>query len=64
MSVSTAHRLLAMLVHRGFAEQRPDRSYEAGDVLRPATAAEAPVALLGRWPFRIWRRWPNGRRSR
>ncbi|MCX4908974.1 helix-turn-helix domain-containing protein [Streptomyces sp. NBC_00878] len=26
VSPSTAHRLLAMLVYRGFAEQRPDRS--------------------------------------
>ncbi|ALG11955.1 IclR family transcriptional regulator [Kibdelosporangium phytohabitans] len=43
---STAHRLLAMLVYRGFAEQRPDRSYQAGDVLRPAAPSAAPVALL------------------
>ncbi|MFC4499264.1 MULTISPECIES: IclR family transcriptional regulator [Streptomyces] len=46
VSPSTAHRLLAMLVYRGFAEQRPDRRYEAGDVLRPAAATQAPVALL------------------
>ncbi|MFJ8931493.1 IclR family transcriptional regulator [Streptomyces sp. NPDC102364] len=46
VSVSTAHRLLAMLVYREFAQQRPDRRYEAGDVLRPAAASEAPVALL------------------
>lgn len=45
VSPSTAHRLLAMLVYRGFAEQRPDRRYEAGDVLR-TTATRAPVALL------------------
>ncbi|ONI90133.1 transcriptional regulator [Actinosynnema sp. ALI-1.44] len=43
---STAHRLLAMLVYRGFAEQRPDRRYQAGDVLRPAAPSMAPVALL------------------
>ncbi|KFG72866.1 IclR family transcriptional regulator [Streptomyces mutabilis] len=48
VSVSTAHRLLAMLVYRGFAQQRPDRLYEAGDVLRPAAATAAPVALLRR----------------
>ena len=48
VSPSTAHRLLAMLVYRGFAEQRPDRRYQSGDVLRPATATEAPVALLRR----------------
>src|SRR5690349_3252429 len=35
-----------MLVYRGFAEQRPDRRYEAGDVLRPSPATRAPVALL------------------
>ena len=46
VSPSTAHRLLAMLVYRGFAEQRPDRRYEAGAALRPATATQAPVALL------------------
>ncbi|MET9790354.1 IclR family transcriptional regulator [Streptomyces canus] len=46
VSPSTAHRLLAMLVYRGFAEQRPDRLYEAGDVLRPAAVSRAPVALL------------------
>ncbi|MGI5518376.1 IclR family transcriptional regulator domain-containing protein [Streptomyces sp. CA-106131] len=46
VSASTAHRLLAMLVYRGFAEQRPDQRYEAGDVLRQAPATEASVALL------------------
>ncbi|MEU8867248.1 IclR family transcriptional regulator [Streptomyces umbrinus] len=46
VSPSTAHRLLAMLVYRGFAEQRPDRRYEAGHVLRPTAATQAPVALL------------------
>jgi len=46
VSPSTAHRLLAMLVYRGFAEQRPDRRYEAGHVLRPTSATRAPVALL------------------
>jgi IclR family acetate operon transcriptional repressor len=46
VSASTAHRLLAMLVYRGFAEQRPDRSYQAGDVLRPVAHSRAPVALL------------------
>lgn len=34
VSASTAHRLLAMLVYRGFAEQLPDRRYKGG--LRPA----------------------------
>jgi DNA-binding IclR family transcriptional regulator len=46
VSVSTAHRLLAMLVYRDFAEQQEDRRYRAGPVLRAATAAEAPVARL------------------
>jgi DNA-binding IclR family transcriptional regulator len=46
VSPSTAHRLLAMLVYRGFAEQRSDRRYQAGDVLRPVPPSLAPVALL------------------
>lgn len=48
VSPSTAHRLLAMLVYRDFAEQTPDRRYRAGKVLRPAEMSEAPVALLRR----------------
>jgi IclR family acetate operon transcriptional repressor len=48
VSPSTAHRLLAMLVYRDFAEQTPERSYRAGRVLRPAEMSEAPVALLRR----------------
>lgn len=46
VSPSTAHRLLAMLVYRGFADQRPDRRYEAGSMLRPASPSVAPVAVL------------------
>lgn len=48
VSVSTAHRLLAMLVYRDFAEQAPDRRYHPGKVLGSADATEAPVALLRR----------------
>jgi IclR family transcriptional regulator, acetate operon repressor len=48
VSVSTAHRLLAMLVYRDFAEQAPDRRYAAGRMLRPAEPSEAPLALLRR----------------
>ena len=48
VSVSTAHRLLAMLVYRDFAEQGADRRYHAGKVLRPAETSDAPVALLRR----------------
>jgi len=48
VSRSTAHRLLAMLVYRDFAEQIDDRRYRAGPVLRPSEASEAPVALLRR----------------
>ncbi|GAA5140512.1 IclR family transcriptional regulator [Pseudonocardia adelaidensis] len=44
---STAHRLLAMLVYRDFAEQDEDRRYAAGPVLRGAVAPE-PVADLRR----------------
>ena len=42
---STAHRLLAMLVYRDFAEQGPDRRYLAGPVLRHPAMRE-PVAEL------------------
>jgi DNA-binding IclR family transcriptional regulator len=42
----TAHRLLAMLIYRDFAEQTTDRRYAAGRMLRPAQPSEAPLALL------------------
>ncbi len=48
VSVSTAHRLLAMLVYRDFAEPGPDRRYRPGPAIRPTPATEAPVALLRR----------------
>lgn len=44
---STAHRLLAMLVYRDFAEQDTDRRYVAGPVLRRPAVPE-PVADLRR----------------
>lgn len=46
ISASGTHRLLSMLVYRGFAEQLPDRSYGPGPVLRAAEPSGAPVALL------------------
>lgn len=48
VSRSTAHRLLSMLVYRGFAEQSPDRRYHRGPILRPLDAAEAPISVLRR----------------
>lgn len=48
VSRSTAHRLLAMLVYRSFAEQGDDRRYHAGPVLRPAERSEAPLTALRR----------------
>ncbi|MFZ3592499.1 IclR family transcriptional regulator [Streptomyces sp. BH104] len=45
VSVSTAHRLLATLVHRDFAVQLPDRRYDAGPQLGQAPS-RAPVAPL------------------
>ena len=42
---STAHRLLAMLVYRDFAEQLPDRRYGPGPVLR-GDLPQGPVARL------------------
>jgi IclR family acetate operon transcriptional repressor len=46
VSVSTAHRLLGMLVYRDFAEQLPDRRYAAGPVLRRGPLQEASVTRL------------------
>ena len=46
VSVSTAHRLLGMLVYRDFAEQLPDRRYAAGPVLRRGPVQQASVAAL------------------
>ena len=48
VSVSTAHRLLAMLVYRGFAEQQQDRRYRAGRVLRGTEGGDGDVGLLRR----------------
>ena len=39
ISASGAHRLLAMLVYRDFAEQLPDRSYGPGPALRTAASS-------------------------
>ena len=46
VSVSTAHRLLGMLVYRDFAEQLPDRRYGAGPVLRRGPVQQASAARL------------------
>ncbi len=43
---STAHRLLAMLVYRDFAEQDKDRLYRPGPVLYPAGPAPEPTLVL------------------
>jgi IclR family acetate operon transcriptional repressor len=48
ISASTAHRLLAILVYRDFAEQPPDRAYGPGPVLRPTEQSGGTVALLRR----------------
>ncbi|MHB8694996.1 MAG: IclR family transcriptional regulator [Solirubrobacteraceae bacterium] len=48
VSPSTAHRLLAMLVYRDFAEQGSDRRYRAGAALRRVEQSEAPIVLLRR----------------
>jgi IclR family transcriptional regulator, acetate operon repressor len=46
VSVSTAHRLLGMLVYRDFAEQLPDRRYAAGPVMRRGPLQQASVTTL------------------
>jgi DNA-binding IclR family transcriptional regulator len=43
---STAHRLLAMLVYRDFAQKNDDRTYRAGFALRPLAPTDAPIPLL------------------
>lgn len=45
---STAHRLLAMLCHHGFAVQDDDRRYRAGPELGAAGARPLPVPQLTR----------------
>ena len=46
VSVSTAHRLLSMLVFRGYADQLPDRRYGPGPWLRPMPALDPAAAEL------------------
>jgi IclR family transcriptional regulator, acetate operon repressor len=46
VAVSTAHRLLATLVYRGFAEQLPDRRYGPGPGLRPMPVVDPAAAEL------------------
>jgi IclR family acetate operon transcriptional repressor len=46
VSVSTAHRLLGMLVYRDFAEQLPDRRYGPGRLLQGEALSGAAVARL------------------
>jgi IclR family transcriptional regulator, acetate operon repressor len=46
VAVSTAHRLLATLVYRGFAEQLPDRRYGPGAGLRPMPVLDPAASEL------------------
>lgn len=46
VSVSTAHRLLGMLVYRDFAEQLPDRRYGPGALMQGGPLPQATVARL------------------
>lgn len=46
VSVSTAHRLLGMLVYRDFAEQLTDRRYGPGPLIQGGGLPQAPVARL------------------
>ena len=46
VSVSTAHRLLGMLVYRDFAEQLADRRYGPGPLMQGGGLPQAPVARL------------------
>ena len=64
VSVSTAHRLLGMLVYRDFAEQLPDRRYAAGPVLRRARCSRRRSPGCARSPCRTCAGWSTrwGRR--
>lgn len=46
VGVSTAHRLVSMLVYRGFAEQLPDRRYGPGAGLRPMPVLDSAASEL------------------
>jgi DNA-binding IclR family transcriptional regulator len=46
VSASTAHRLLGMLGYRDFAEQRLDRRYGPGPLMRSGGLPQAPAARL------------------
>lgn len=46
VSVSTAHRLLGMLVYRDFAEQLADRRYGPGRLMKDRALAPEPVVRL------------------
>src|SRR6059058_6566989 len=46
VSVSTAHRLLGMLVYRDFAEHLPDRRYGPGPLMQGGGLPQAPAARL------------------
>jgi IclR family acetate operon transcriptional repressor len=46
VSVSTAHRLLGMLVYRDFAVQQPDRRYGPGPLMQGSGLPQAAVARL------------------
>jgi IclR family transcriptional regulator, acetate operon repressor len=46
VSVSTAHRLLGMLVYRDFAEQLPDRRYGPGPLMQGQALPPEPVHRL------------------
>jgi IclR family transcriptional regulator, acetate operon repressor len=46
VSVSTAHRLVGMLVYRDFAEQLPDRRYGPGRLMQRGALPQPPVTRL------------------
>jgi IclR family acetate operon transcriptional repressor len=46
VSVSTAHRLLGMLVYRDFAEQLPDRRYGPGRLMQSAAGSHTSASRL------------------
>ena len=57
---STAHRLLAMLVHHGFVQQDPQsRTYRPGPTLLESAWPSSRRRMCGPRPGRYWQPWSN-----
>nr|WP_281374897.1 helix-turn-helix domain-containing protein [Nocardioides soli] len=64
VSPSTAHRLLAMLVYRDFAEQDADKRYRPGRLLHGSPRPPSRSRRCGRPPGRTCSAWSTAPTSR